>query len=123
MERVLNELALLGFANMLDYISVGPNDTVKVDLSKLTREQAAAIGEVTVEEFTERTGQDESGKPIFENVRRTKFKLTDGGGVVPSGSFTILDGTNLYTLGTLGPDSSLATLDSASDGDRPIGAI
>jgi len=76
-ERVLNELALLGFANMLDYIKVGPNGSALVDLSKLTRDQAAAIGEITVEEFTERTGQDENGRPIFESVRRTRFKLTD----------------------------------------------
>jgi phage terminase small subunit len=76
-ERVLNELALLGFANMLDYIKVGENGATKVDLSKLTRDQAAAISEITVEEFTERTGEDAKGKPTFENVKRTKFKLTD----------------------------------------------
>jgi phage terminase small subunit len=58
-ERVLNELALLGFANMLDYIKVSPNGSALVDLSKLTRDQAAAIGEITVEEFIECTGQDE----------------------------------------------------------------
>jgi phage terminase small subunit len=76
-ERVLNELALLGFSNMLDYISVGENGAARVDLSKLTRDQAAAMQEITVEEFTERTGEDEDGKPTFENVRRTKFKLAD----------------------------------------------
>ena len=76
-ERVLAELALIGFANMLDYIAVGENGAARVDLSKLTREQAAAINEITVEEFTERTGEDGDGKPIFENVRRTKFKLSD----------------------------------------------
>ncbi len=76
-ERVLDELALLGFANMLDYITVGANGEAKVDLSKLTRDQAAAIGEISVEEFTERTGEYEDGKPTFENVKRTRFKLTD----------------------------------------------
>jgi phage terminase small subunit len=76
-ERVLAELALIGFANMFDYIGVTENGGARVDLSKLTREQAAAIQEVTVEEFTERTGEDCEGKPIFENVRRTKFKLSD----------------------------------------------
>jgi phage terminase small subunit len=76
-DRVLSELALLGFANMLDYIQVGSNGEARVDLSKLTREQAAAIGEIAVEEFTERTGEDENGKPTFENVKRTRFKLTD----------------------------------------------
>lgn len=81
-ERVLNELALLGFANMLDYIQIGENGTAKVDLSKLTRDQAAAIGEITVEEFTERTGEDDNGKPTFENVKRTKFKLNDKRGAL-----------------------------------------
>jgi phage terminase small subunit len=81
-ERVLNELALLGFSNMLDYISVGENGAARVDLSKLTRDQAAAMQEITVEEFTERTGEDEDGKPTFENMRRTKFKLTDKRGAL-----------------------------------------
>jgi phage terminase small subunit len=81
-DRVLNELALLAFANMLDYIAVGENGTARVDLSKLSREQAAAISEITVEEFTERTGEDDKGKPLFENVRRTKFKLTDKRGAL-----------------------------------------
>jgi phage terminase small subunit len=80
-ERVLNELALLGFANMMDYITVGGNGEARVDLSKLTREQAAAISEITVEEYTERTleGDNESG---FEKVKRTKFKLTDKRGAL-----------------------------------------
>jgi phage terminase small subunit len=81
-ERVLNELALLGFSNMLDYICVGENGAARVDLSKLTRDQAAAMQEITVEEFTERTGEDEDGKPTFENMRRTKFKLTDKRGAL-----------------------------------------
>jgi phage terminase small subunit len=76
-DRVLNELALLGFSNMMDYIQIGANGEARGDLSKLTRDQAAAITEITVEEYTERTGEDEDGKPTFDNVKRTKFKLTD----------------------------------------------
>jgi phage terminase small subunit len=76
-ERVLAELALIGFANMLDYIGVTENGDARVDLSKLTREQAAAIQEVTVEEFTERTGENGGRKPAFANGHRTKFKLSD----------------------------------------------
>ncbi len=67
---------------MLDYIAVGDNGAARVDLSKLSREQAAAISEITVEEFTERTGEDDKGKPTFENVRRTKFKLSDKRGAL-----------------------------------------
>jgi phage terminase small subunit len=81
-ERVLQELALLGFSNMLDYISVGGNGGIRVDLAKLTRDQAAAIQEVTVEEYVERTGEDGNSKPTFENVKRVKFKLNDKRGAL-----------------------------------------
>ena len=57
-EAIANELALLAFANMEDYAKVGG------DLSKLTREQLAAIQEAVFEEL-------EDGKV----VRRTKIKL------------------------------------------------
>lgn len=75
-ERVLRELELLGFSNMQDYVNCGEG-AIRIDLSKLTRDQFAAVQEVTVEEFTERTGELDDGKPVFENVKRTKFKLTD----------------------------------------------
>jgi phage terminase small subunit len=68
-ERVLTELALLGFANMLDYIVPQGDGSAFVDLTDLTREQAAAIQELTVEEFMDGKGED--ARP----VRRTKFKL------------------------------------------------
>lgn len=70
-DRIVRELALIGFANMLDYVTPQSDGTVYVDLSKLTREQAAAIGEVTVEEYMEGRGED--ARP----VKRVKFKLSD----------------------------------------------
>jgi len=69
-DRVLKELALIGFSNMMDYISV-QNGGAFVDLSKLTREQAAAIGEVTSEVYMEGDGDEAKA------VKRTKFKLVD----------------------------------------------
>lgn len=70
-EKVLRELALLGFANMQDYMRAGPDGDPYLDFSGLTREQAAALVEVTVEDFKDGRGED------ARDVRRVKFKLAD----------------------------------------------
>jgi phage terminase small subunit len=70
-ERVLEELGRMGFANMLDYVTVQEKGSAFVDLSQLTREQAAAIQEITVDEYTEGRGE------TARDVKRTKFKLGD----------------------------------------------
>lgn len=74
-ERVLGELALIGFANMQDYVRIHGGDPY-VDLSEMTREQAAAISEVTVEDFTDGRGED------AREVRRVKMKLHDKKGAL-----------------------------------------
>jgi hypothetical protein len=71
--EVLREIQSLAFANMLDYLGVTDHGDVYVDLSKLSREQAAAIQEVTVEEYTEGRGD------AARQIKRTKFKLSDKG--------------------------------------------
>ncbi|MBO9380038.1 terminase small subunit [Sphingomonas histidinilytica] len=70
-ERVMAELGKIGFANMADYISVGDDGDPFVDLSDLDRDKAAAISEVTVEDFKDGRGED------ARDVRRVKFKLLD----------------------------------------------
>ncbi len=70
-DRVLAELARIGFANMKDFMAIGPDGDPVLDFSKLTREQAAALVEVTVEDFKDGRGED------AREVRRVKFKLAD----------------------------------------------
>lgn len=70
-EMVIAELALIGFANMSDYMRPGKDGDPYLDFSGLTREQAAALAEVTVEDFKDGRGED------ARDVRRVKFKLAD----------------------------------------------
>ena len=74
--RVLTELAKLAFANMLDYMRVGPGGDPVLDFSKLTRDQAAALVEVTVEDYLDGRGED------ARQVRKVKFKLADKRGAL-----------------------------------------
>jgi phage terminase small subunit len=67
-ESVLGELMRLGFANMLDYLDF-KDGTPRVDLSRLTRDQACAIAEVNV------TTRQERGKDA--EVTQVRFKLAD----------------------------------------------
>lgn len=71
MDKIVRELALLGFSNMKDYIQIASDGSAYVDLSALTRDQAAAIGEVTSEVYMDGAGEDAKA------VKRTKFKLAD----------------------------------------------
>lgn len=68
-QRVLEELARLGFSNMLDYVRITEDGEPFVDLSGVSRDQAAAIQEVTVEDYLEGRGDD------ARTVRRVRFKL------------------------------------------------
>lgn len=70
-DRIVAELALLGFSNMNDFIRIGSDGDPYTDFSALTREQAAAISEVTVEDFKDGRGED------ARDVRKVRFKLVD----------------------------------------------
>ncbi len=68
---VIQELALLGFSNMADFVKVGPDGDPFTDFTGMDRDKAAAIGEITVEDFKDGRGDD------ARDVRRIKFKLLD----------------------------------------------
>ena len=105
-QKVIEELAKIGFANMADYMRIGADGDPILDLGGITREQAAAIIEVTVEDFKDGRGE------YTRDVRRIKFKLADKKGALvdigkelgmfierkekgPPGSFADLDRAQL----------------------------
>lgn len=71
-DRVAQELACLGFSNSLDYVCVtGPN-AGSLDLSSITREQAAAIQEIS---FGSNGKAKAKGKAKAGEMQITKIKL------------------------------------------------
>lgn len=75
-DNVLREMAKIGFANMADYMKATPDGDPYLDFSELTRDQAAALIEVTVDDFKEGRGED------ARDIRRVKFKLADKKGAL-----------------------------------------
>lgn len=70
-ERVLNELAKIAFANLADYFRLTPDMDPYIDLASATRDQLAALTEITVEDYTEGRAED------AREVKRVKIKLAD----------------------------------------------
>ena len=68
---VISELGLIGFSNMQDYINTTAEGDAYINLSELTRDQAAAISEVTVEDYMDSRQED------ARQVKKMKFKLLD----------------------------------------------
>jgi phage terminase small subunit len=71
-DRVLAELAKIGFANMRDY---WPKEGEKVDLHRLDEDLTAAVQEITI---------DETIDPSGVVHRRTRVKLHDKKGALDS---------------------------------------
>ena len=71
-DKISEELQRLAFSNMIDYMEIDDDGKpTGLNLSKLTREQAAAIQEIT-EDTTGGSGDGER-----RLILRTKFKLSD----------------------------------------------
>lgn len=69
--KVLEELAKIGFSNMLDYVGITTDGDAYVTLANMTRDQAAAVQQITVEDFKDGRGED------ARDVRKVTFKLSD----------------------------------------------
>lgn len=78
-EAVAREFAYLAFANMEDYVKL-VGDDLALDFSAVTREQMAAIREVTVDTYME-DGRNlidpETGRRAQGRIKRVRFKLYD----------------------------------------------
>jgi phage terminase small subunit len=74
-QRVIEELAKIGFANMADYTRMVGSERVP-DLSSASRDHLAAVQEITVEDFKDGRGDD------ARDVRRVKLKLHDKKGAL-----------------------------------------
>ena len=68
-ERILEEVSLLAFANQADFIVIQEDGTAYTDLSGMTREQLAAIQEITVDTYMDGRGED------AQAVKSVKIKL------------------------------------------------
>ncbi len=69
--KVLAELAKIGFCNMLDYVGFTTEGDPFVTFANMSRDQAAAVKEITIEEFKDGRGDD------ARDVRKVSFKLAD----------------------------------------------
>lgn len=70
-DQVVEGLAALAFANIFDFMRIGENGDPYIDMSNLTRDQAAALQEFTVEDFKDGRGED------ARDVRKIRIKMHD----------------------------------------------
>ena len=73
-DRIVGELATLGFSNMQDFMTIDESGVPRLNFKGMSRDKASAISEMTVEEFT---AKGEDGESSSAGVRKVKFKLYD----------------------------------------------
>lgn len=70
-DAVVQELARLGFSNMMNYIDVDPDGNPRIELQNLTADTSAAIKKITVEEYKEGRGEN------AREIKRITLELHD----------------------------------------------
>lgn len=70
-DRVVGELAKMGFSNLLDYVVIDADGEPRTDFGLVSRDQAAAIREITIDLYTEGRGAE------ARRVKRVRFRLCD----------------------------------------------
>lgn len=74
-ERVIEELAKIGFSSMRRFVTVDVDGQPRIDLAATPEDDLDALSEVQTETVLETTGKGENAKT--EHVRKTKIKLHD----------------------------------------------
>lgn len=74
-ENILAEMAKLAGGNIDDFVVINEDGTLSHDFSEMTRNQAATITELTVDEIIEADPDGKRGD--LRTVKRTKLKLAD----------------------------------------------
>ena len=70
---VIDELAKIGFSNMLDYIRIDSEGLAYTDFSELTRDRAAALQELVVESRPDPSAPEDEHREIL----KVRLKLAD----------------------------------------------
>ena len=113
LDEIVAEACKIGFANMLDYLTIGPDGDPVPDLSRLSRDHAAALVEVTVEDFKHRRGAG------AREIRRVRFKLADKlGALIALGKHLGGFGSKLEISGAVGAQLEMRTILATAELDR-----
>lgn len=83
-EKIVAELALLGFSNMEDFASVSPDGSPALDCSKLNRSQWAAVNQIKVDDdggvtlklYDKRAALVDLGKHLGMFTEKAEHKVT-----------------------------------------------
>jgi phage terminase small subunit len=83
-EKIIDELAKLGFSNMEDFASVGPDGSPALDCSKLNRNQWAAVNQIKVDDdggvtlklYDKRAALVDLGKHLGMFTDKSEHKVT-----------------------------------------------